>query len=235
MTLKKSDDAVSPVIGVMLMLVITVVIAAVVTIFATGVVSDTEPAPTAVFDVKILTEYTDVSTGPDFQITHLAGDEIDTKYIEIRTSWTDQNGKYHYSTYSADKFKAEGYKNNPTTCYSLPQLLYIESEEYIDVRGEYRTSNAVSGLNHYFGDVVLKPGFKLKAGVEFVLRDGSGKNYIGNPHMDAIFNNGEVLINSDPRTEKGIMEYLPEGTAVDVTILHIPSNKVIFNKVVFVE
>ena len=36
MTLKKSDDAVSPVIGVMLMLVITVIIAAVVTGFATG-------------------------------------------------------------------------------------------------------------------------------------------------------------------------------------------------------
>ena len=33
---KKSDDAVSPVIGVMLMLVVTVVIAAAVTIFATG-------------------------------------------------------------------------------------------------------------------------------------------------------------------------------------------------------
>ena len=36
MSLKKSDDAISPVIGVMLILVVTVVIAAAATIFATG-------------------------------------------------------------------------------------------------------------------------------------------------------------------------------------------------------
>ena len=48
---KKSEDAVSPVIGVMLLLVVTIVIAAVVAVFASGVGADAEPAPTTVMDI----------------------------------------------------------------------------------------------------------------------------------------------------------------------------------------
>ena len=239
MIAKKSDDAVSPVIGVMLMVVITVVIAAVITIFATGVVTDTEPAPVATFDIKILTEVTDQSTGPDFQIKHLAGDEIDTKYIEIRTSWTDQNGKYHYSTYSADKFKAEGYPATHGNIKLCKQPMYVESSQGIDTpRFDYGSG----GYNYNFGDVVLKPGYKLKTGIEFLggSPEDYGKTHVGSQFMDIIFNNGKFLIQNPTNmaatvTEKGIMEYLPKGTAVEVTIFHIPSNKPIFSKVVFVE
>ena len=41
MITKKSDDAVSPVLGVMLMVVVTIVIGAVIAAFATGMVADT--------------------------------------------------------------------------------------------------------------------------------------------------------------------------------------------------
>ena len=51
MNQKKSEDAVSPVIGVMLMLVVTIVIAAVVAVFASGVGMDAEPAPATAVDV----------------------------------------------------------------------------------------------------------------------------------------------------------------------------------------
>lgn len=51
MNQKKSEDAVSPVIGIMLLLVVTIVIAAVVAVFASGVGADAEPAPTTVLDV----------------------------------------------------------------------------------------------------------------------------------------------------------------------------------------
>jgi hypothetical protein len=46
-----SDDAVSPVIGVMLMLVVTIIIAAIVSSFAGGLGSSTEAAPTVAFTV----------------------------------------------------------------------------------------------------------------------------------------------------------------------------------------
>ena len=49
MSLKeRNEDAVSPVIGVMLMLVVTIVIAAVVAAFAGGIATDTEPTPSVV-------------------------------------------------------------------------------------------------------------------------------------------------------------------------------------------
>ena len=53
----EKDDAVSPVVGVMLMLVVTIIIAAVVAAFAGGIVGDTEKAPTAVLDVEITHNY----------------------------------------------------------------------------------------------------------------------------------------------------------------------------------
>jgi hypothetical protein len=51
--LRNKDDAVSPVIGVMLMLVVTIIIAGVVTAFTTGIVDTASVAPNAYFDVKI--------------------------------------------------------------------------------------------------------------------------------------------------------------------------------------
>lgn len=56
---KKKDDAVSPVIGVMLMLVVTIIIAAVVAVFASGVGTDAESAPATVLNVV------DVSCGKE--------------------------------------------------------------------------------------------------------------------------------------------------------------------------
>ena len=206
MTSKKSDDAISPVIGVMLMLVVTVVIAAAVTIFATGVVGDTKAAPTAVLDVHIYSDIEaldtmggqyDPTTGPDLHIKHISGDEINTAEIELHLSWVDPDGKYHNSVYSADKFTST-YPNGEVNGRKQPMYLKAPGGE-----GE-------SNLDHYFGDVTLKSGQKLTA----------------------IFNNCQPVSNGD---KFGIMKYLPKGTAVEVMILHIPSNKVIYEDEVMVE
>ena len=63
------DDAVSPVIGVMLMLVVTIVIAAVVAAFASGLGTDMESAPTVVLDANVY------SNG-DVKLTSLSGDNL---------------------------------------------------------------------------------------------------------------------------------------------------------------
>ena len=69
--MKKSnkEDAVSPVIGVMLMLVVTIVIAAVVAAFASGLGTDMESAPTVVLDATV---YTDGKV----KLTSLSGDNL---------------------------------------------------------------------------------------------------------------------------------------------------------------
>ncbi|MBQ4134981.1 MAG: type IV pilin N-terminal domain-containing protein [Methanocorpusculum sp.] len=225
---KKSDDAVSPVIGVMLMLVITIVIAAVITMFATGLVTDTEPAPVAVLDVEILSAVDvlgdamyDSFAGPDFRITHISGDPIDTANIEIRLSWTDQNGKYWYSTYSADKFS-----ENPGSVTgdggTRSQPMYVKMK-----------TTGSSGLDHYFGDVILTPGLKLTATTDYLNRDAEIN--VGSQFMDAIFCSSGEVKTIDSETDPGIMKYLPQGTAVNVMILHTPSDKAIYDKVVYVK
>ena len=228
---KKSDDAVSPVIGVMLMLVVTVVIAAAVTIFATGVVGETEPAPVSVLDVEIFSNVFALDhglSGPDFRITHLSGDAVDTKDIEIRLSWT-HDGCSHYSTYSAEKFSSssqypDGLKSNFTIGVGMKR----EQPMYVKMVG----GEGPFGLDHYFGDVILTPGLKLTASADCI-KYGSPSpiRYTKSPFMDIVFDNGDIHTDSGD----GIMEHLKAGTAVDVMIVHLPSNKAIYDNTVVVQ
>ena len=253
MTLKKSDDAVSPVIGVMLMLVITVVIAAVITMFATGMVTDTEPAPVAALDVKIYNCYQALEyvAGPDLHITHLSGDPIDTRDIELRFSWThvDSNtGKSctHYSTYSADDFKSNyatkdtsgNFKqgNKLETNMGLrEQPMYVKTYVTSDMKRGYGSNN----LDYYFGDVILTTGMRMTASAD-LLAEAFGAN-TGSQLMDVLFDNCKTTSEWGYDYEGydivvgGIMDHLKPGTAVDVMIIHLPSNKAIYDKAVIVE
>ena len=87
--LKKKEDAVSPVIGVMLMLVVTIVIAAVVAAFAGGLGGDVEMAPTAVLDISAHAKDGDGKN--KLKITSLSGDALKTSDISIKVQ--DTSGK----------------------------------------------------------------------------------------------------------------------------------------------
>ena len=80
--MKKSnkDDAVSPVIGVMLMLVVTIVIAAVVAAFASGLGGDVESAPAAVFDV-------DIGSDKVVKIQHLSGENLLINKMSVKVQY----------------------------------------------------------------------------------------------------------------------------------------------------
>lgn len=226
---KKSDDAVSPVIGVMLMVVITVVVAGVIAAFGTGMVGETESAPSVVLDVQILEYYQSLDTvgGPDFHILHVSGDPLDTSEIEIQIAWSedvDGDGTYtnHYSTYSAAEYRSKhglGGRSQP---------MYVKVEKV--PRGDYPYGSGVDSHDYYFGDAILTPGMRLTASADFLTDNNAN---IGSPFMDAIFNDDVSMGGSV--SEPGIMKYLPVGTPVDITILHIPSNTIIYDKEVVVQ
>lgn len=101
---EQKDDAVSPVVGVMLMLVVTIIIAAVVAAFASGVTADVEKAPNAVLDVKIYENY--MSGGysyPSIQVKSIGGEPISTEDMVIKFSWTGDDGKDYSASYSGGK------------------------------------------------------------------------------------------------------------------------------------
>ena len=238
MIAKKSDDAISPVIGVMLMLVVTVVIAAAVTIFATGVVGDTEPAPVAVLDVEIFSDIFALVGihAPDLWITHVSGEPVDTKDIELRFSWTDTCGNSHYSTYSADGFKSKYNSGINSEGGNRMQALYVKST----IPG----GSGYQNLDHYFGDLILTPGMKLFANSDMLPGGYEEVKNTGSQFMDVIFDNYKITADigySDwtgmggKPTTGGIMTHLSPGTAVDVMIIHLPSNKAIYDKTVIVQ
>jgi len=88
----QNERAVSPVVGVMLMLVVTVIIAAVVSGFAGGLMgSGKESAPTLTMDVKVVNMGSWSGSGFFATVTSVS-EPIATKDLKIVTSWTAANG-----------------------------------------------------------------------------------------------------------------------------------------------
>ena len=76
--IQSRDAAVSPVIGVMLMLVVTIIIAAVVSAFAGGLAGGTNKAPQVAFGAKLVNE-------GNLTLIHKGGDSLLWETMEIRT------------------------------------------------------------------------------------------------------------------------------------------------------
>jgi len=79
------DSAVSPVIGVILMVAITVILAAVIASFVLGLGSSTEVAPTADFSFDYDAD------GEKVTITHSGGDNIRASELNVRGQQIDTN------------------------------------------------------------------------------------------------------------------------------------------------
>jgi FlaG/FlaF family flagellin (archaellin) len=87
-----SESAVSPVVGVMLMLVVTIIIAAVVSGFAGGLIgANNQKAPTLSMDVKIINNGGWAGSGL-YATVRAVSKPIQTSDLKIITSWTAENG-----------------------------------------------------------------------------------------------------------------------------------------------
>ncbi len=149
------EDAVSPVIGVMLMLVVTIIIAAVVSAFAGGIAGDgAKTAPAAAIDVGIgMSEYGErIMT-----FEHLSGDAILTKDIEIVTYYTLPNGTVTKHTQAPSSNATDvGY-----TSYRVPYLN--------DMRlGNAGSDNPMADFGNYTwqtGDILSTGGYAGTSGL----------------------------------------------------------------------
>lgn len=86
--LNDSDDsrAVSPVIGVILMVAITVILAAVIGTFVLGLGDSVESAPQASFGFQ--------ESGSDVTITHRGGETIQGSDLEVRVDGSPTNNQF---------------------------------------------------------------------------------------------------------------------------------------------
>ena len=97
MDLFEDRKAVSPVIGVMLMLVVTVIIAATVSAFSTGLTDTTTNTPVAAFEFKVYSLYHPSTTWDKtkagyIEATMKSGEPIDTADLRIVSTHEDENG-----------------------------------------------------------------------------------------------------------------------------------------------
>ena len=131
--LKKKEDAVSPVIGVMLMLVVTIVIAAVVAAFAGGLGSDVEMAPTAALDI-------DVKSDGTVKIESLSGEALVTKDISIKV--TDASG----NSLGTGKLYEQGTYKQLTFIPGTTSIVTLENENVN--AGDYVTVTVLANGKH---------------------------------------------------------------------------------------
>jgi hypothetical protein len=87
LTRKNGEDAVSPVVGVMLMLVVTIIIAAVVSGFAGGLIGGQQKSPTLSMDVKVVNTGNYIGSGLSANVLGASQPikSADTKFV---TTWT---------------------------------------------------------------------------------------------------------------------------------------------------
>ncbi len=179
--MKERDDAVSPVIGVMLMLVVTIIIAAVISGFAGGLVTSQEAAPSASFDVSLTDDSIDLTV-------RSISEELSSKDIMILLS------------------KGKGTRKLVPGSHTVPFGFNIMEQVRPDAaEGGFKDGHNVSSLTgsttqaahesntvQWFGNYTLKTGSRMSASGDAFI-DVAGTPFPDDfPFTKASFTKGEI-------------------------------------------
>ena len=214
-----TEEGVSPVVGVMLMLAVTVIIAAIVSAAAGGLSGTEKKAPSVVLEVHY---YDNLSYGsfsvPAMKIEHVSGNPLQTKDLSITTYFRNKTGQivkgYLIGEKSVAGDNAWGEFNSGT--YS--GVLFIND---VDRFGSPLRNNQ-GGYESWFGNAsaVLMPGDVLVTPAQFCGPSAPRKN----PALNYILN----FDTSDPANG------YKAGAVISTKIVHVPSGQIIFDKDVVV-
>lgn len=227
------DDAVSPVVGVMLMLVVTIIIAAVVSGFAGGLASSQEKAPQASIAVSTGT----IDGNFDIKFEHMGGDPIRTKDCKFITFLTLPNGTVVKHEQAATSPLARSEKpqilNTHYTYSRGPHLTDPQKYAYpcnpannVTVSGWVVEGYQETGRENYawFGNAVWLPG-----DVARTFNNGYTANFVGLVKTyDAGLN---AMIATDDEIAL-LKECVNKNCKLEIKMLHIPSGKYILDKTI---
>lgn len=210
-TNQKKEQAVSPVVGVMLMLVVTIIIAAVVASFAGGFAGTQEKSPTIVAQTEIWSGGTSTSfSSGRFQMTiESISEPVSTSDLELRTSWVGTDGETYGEITTAGMMNTKYTSGSYDYEYNSPIGYGPGIAEQVN-SGQYKE-------DQYFGNYILQGGRTMAS-------SGSG---VGASHIE-----GDAL---DGILGAGWDTLLTPGMIVNVKLIHIPSNSVIYDKNVVVQ
>jgi FlaG/FlaF family flagellin (archaellin) len=215
--MKRNEHAVSPVVGVMLMLVVTIIIAAVVSAFAGGLAGTQQKAPQASIDVQILTGADNGMGGTTDKMTftELSGDSIPTKDLAIVTYYVNKSGTVYQNKQTLASVGSDLYGGGATDLARVPVLN--------DMKFGYSGGNSAVDFGNYTwstGEVMSTVDTAGTADL-LAINDTTPWTYDSNYNLIG----GHGIRDPDFGT----------GSEVQVKIIHIPSSQIIFNKEVIVQ
>jgi flagellin-like protein len=143
MIMKMNDKAVSPVIGVMLMLVVTVILAAAVSSYSGGIAGDNQKA--AQMAIKA-----DFSQSQGMTITHMGGDTVNTLDTKIIVSPTKDFGSYDQMMWEVNLTKvmvnkaggskawynSTAYSSNLARTFQPGEIAYMNAADLKEIQPE---------------------------------------------------------------------------------------------------
>jgi len=237
---RSRDDGVSPVVGVMLMLVVTIIIAAVVSGFSGGLLGsgNNQMAPTLTMDIKISNTGTWVGSGFTATVTGTS-EPIRTKDIKIVTSWKkkDIEGNIVIGGNTSYGEPLRGAYTCTTAIYQPPYGFGPGIDGSQSLSRPYKPAQ-------WFGNYTLIQGTGLAAfpdgvdttddnAIDGVYGESAGEGY---GVISAFTYEPDPPIGSDPaQMVLGTNWYLLKaGDSVSVSIIHVPTGKVLLNKEVMV-
>jgi archaeal type IV pilus assembly protein PilA len=211
----RNDHGVSPVVGVMLMLSVTVIIAAIVSAAAGGLSGSEKKAPSAILEVHFYENrsYGD-SDNPFYvnamTIEHISGNPLQTKDLSISTYFRNESNQLIKGSLIGEK--------SVSVDSDYCGVLFINDQDRFD-GPPLRSSD--TGYKSWFGNAsaVLMAGDVLITPAQYY--DGTSQENLA---LDTILNLG------DKASDHGYKA----GDIITVKIVHIPSGQVIFDKDVVV-
>ncbi|WP_196213988.1 type IV pilin [Methanolobus vulcani] len=216
--LKQNSEAVSPVIGVMLMLVVTVILAAAVSSTSTGLIKSSDPAPTAVFTVEVAKGEPlfygslEVPNPADWiSIKEITGDAIDTKNLKIVTTNYNATGTMVREIVAGETISYAGSTYTGTVPFNN--------------QGNHLFGNPENA----FGNYTVKPGVTMYA-IDGAM-SGYPTTYPQWGPLTDIMGNVYYDYDSDPTEMQAMFAdwcNVSDGDIVNVKIIDIASETVIF-------
>ena len=230
---KKGEDAVSPVVGVMLMLVVTIIIAAVVSAFAGGLVSGTQKAPSMTMDVTITNSGAFASSQFNAKVLSVS-EGIPTSELKLVTTWTNTSGYKGGAnvTATSDVFgwSGAGFPSAGTAPWGFgpgvvssnsgkPGALQQQWGNYTLLPGTILNAYPAGQSGGYIGTTPGSSGYGLNGN----LYNYTGWSYAWGTQVDGM----QAVLGQG-------WEGLRTGDTVNVKIIYLPTEQTIFSKAVVV-
>ncbi len=231
-TMKKKDSAVSPVVGVLLMLVVVLIIAAVVSGFAGGLMGGQEKAPNFAMDTTIKNTGYALTSYILFDVK--GGDPLDTSDLRLTTSWTTADGTVGGNTTIPKKATDSTFNSNIGSYQYQSPIGFGKG-----VTGVAKQSTSGSYTpQQCFGNYTLTAGTTMKNSPTYTSGPGPAYNPVsGYGYPTQWEYSGLAAGDSDGM--QAILGYdwnaLRPGDIVNVKITHMPSSKIVYDANVYVE